>query len=59
MIAVGSRSPDAVVRYVAADVARCHGAAPTEDTELASEAYGDVGPVRLLTYRAGDLPEQF
>jgi uncharacterized cupin superfamily protein len=57
VIAVGSRSPDAGVRYLAADVARRHGAASPEDTEQASEAYADVGPVRLLAYREGDLPE--
>jgi hypothetical protein len=57
VIAVGSRSRDAGVRYLAADVARRHGAASPEDTALASEAYADVGPVRLLAYREGDLPE--
>lgn len=56
VIAVSSRSPDTGVRYLAAGIARRHGAAPPKDTELESEAYADVGPVRLLAYRDGDLP---
>ena len=56
VIAVGARSGEGRGRYVAAEVARRHGAAPPFDTELPSEAYADVGPVRLLGYRDGDLP---
>ena len=56
VVAVSSRSEDASTRYVAADVARRHGASPTHDTELAAEAYADDSPPRILAYRDGDLP---
>ena len=57
VVAVSTRAPDASVRYVAADVAKRHGAAPPKDTEKPAEAYADVSPPRILPYREGDLPE--
>jgi quercetin dioxygenase-like cupin family protein len=57
VVAVSTRAADQSVRYVAADIAKRHGAAPPHDTQLPSEAYADVGPVRLLAYRDGDLPQ--
>lgn len=56
VVAVSTRAPDQAVRYVAADVARRHGAAPPRDTGSASEAYAGVPGPRMLRYREGDLP---
>lgn len=55
VVAVGARSPDAEVRYLAADVARRHGAAPDHDTDRPSAAYAGVPRPRPLAYRPGDL----
>jgi mannose-6-phosphate isomerase-like protein (cupin superfamily) len=55
VVAVGTRASDATVRYVAAELARRHGAAPPHDTENPAEAYAGDPPPRVLRYRAGDL----
>jgi quercetin dioxygenase-like cupin family protein len=57
VVAVGARAPGSGVRYVAAEVARRHGAAPPDDTESPAEAYAGLAPPRLLRYREGDLPD--
>ncbi len=57
VVAVSTRAPDSGVRYIAAEVAQKHGAAPPHDTESAAEAYADVSPPRVLRYAGGDLPE--
>ncbi len=56
VIAVSTRAPDAVVRYLADELARRHGAAPPHDTEDPSEAYAGDPPPCAFRYREGDLP---
>ena len=56
IVAVSTRAPGASVRYVAAEVAKRHGAAPPHDTERPDEAYADTSPPRIRRYLDGDLP---
>jgi uncharacterized cupin superfamily protein len=57
VLAVSDRETEQGVRYVASDLARRYGVAAPHDTELPEEAYADVSPRRVATYRQGDLPE--
>lgn len=57
VVAVSTRSADSSVRYVAAEAARRHGAAPPRDTASPAEAYADTSPPRFLRYSGADLPE--
>ena len=57
IVAVSTRTPDRGIRYVAAEVAQKHNAAPPHDTENPAEAYADTSPPRILRYAEGDLPD--
>ena len=56
IVAVSTRDPESSVRYIAAEVAKKHDAAPPHDTERPDEAYADTSPPRILRYLDGDLP---
>ena len=56
IVAVSTRDPESSVRYIAAEVAKKHDAAPPHDTEYADEAYADTPPPRIRRYLDGDLP---
>lgn len=57
IVAVSTRASSSGVRYIAAEVAKKHGAAPPHDTERSVEAYADTSPPHILRYVDGDLPE--
>jgi uncharacterized cupin superfamily protein len=58
VVAVGARRPGSAVRYLAAEVARRHGAAVPEDTASNKEAYAPFSEPVARRYRDGDLPDR-
>ena len=55
VVAASTRASDASVRYLARDVARRHGAAPSFDTGRPDEAFDGIPPPHAVPYRDGDL----
>jgi uncharacterized cupin superfamily protein len=56
ILMVGTRTPDAAVRYPVDELALRHRAGVERETHSPDEAYADTGELRPAAYRAGDLP---
>ncbi len=56
ILMVGTRTPDAGVRYRVSELARRHRAGVAHETESPDEAYAGTGDLRPVEYRPGDLP---
>ena len=57
IVAAGPRKQPMQGRYLAAEIAKKHGAAPPYDTEDWDEAFVDAEPLSFRRYVPGDLPD--